>query len=388
MWLSDLRIILPDQTLECGSLCLENGRIVEIIEGSVHDASIVATGLTAIPGIIDIYDEMLQHEIEPQPGKRFPTDMVLLELDKHLAAAGVTTAYATLVFREYTTPDHLHARQTIRDLITTLHTLRQDLLVGLHVHACFEVSTPGIAPLLVEMLAAEQVDMVSLMDHTLGHGQYGTIDNYVDFIVQWRSAHRADGEDGTTSANGNVPAIAANWERARGIVGIARRQGLPIASYDDDTVAKVDLMASLGVVLCEFPLTLEAAQEARANGMYVVMRTPSMLPGSAVADGFHALEAIKLGLVDILASDYYPATLLHTVFWLAQQSILPLHEAVKLVGQNPAAALGLYNCGSIEVGKHADLVLVEPTACPRVRGTIRRGVPIYWDGYLAGLGSA
>jgi alpha-D-ribose 1-methylphosphonate 5-triphosphate diphosphatase PhnM len=34
MWLSDLRIVLPDRVLGNGSLCIEDGLITEIIEGS------------------------------------------------------------------------------------------------------------------------------------------------------------------------------------------------------------------------------------------------------------------------------------------------------------------------------------------------------------------
>jgi len=45
----------------------------------------------------------------------------------------------------------------------------------------------------------------------------------------------------------------------------------------------------------------------------------------------------------------------------------------------------LYDRGSIEVGKQADLVVVEMAETPRVHATLRRGAPVYWDGYLANL---
>jgi alpha-D-ribose 1-methylphosphonate 5-triphosphate diphosphatase len=37
----------------------------------------------------------------------------------------------------------------------------------------------------------------------------------------------------------------------------------------------------------------------------------------------------------------------------------------------------------IAAGLYADLALVEPGPRPRVRGTLRRGVPIYRDGAMA-----
>ena len=51
-----------------------------------------------------------------------------------------------------------------------------------------------------------------------------------------------------------------------------------------------------------------------------------------------------------------------------------------MITLNPAIAAGLYNRGSLEVGKLADLVLVEMGERPRVRATLRRGNPIFWDG--------
>src|ERR1700752_4923856 len=98
MWLSDLQIVLPDRTIERGALRIEAQRIAEIVEGdTAHTAGervVRGRGLTAIPGIIDMHGDMLEAEVEPRPGASFPIDMAVLELDKRLAANGITTAYA------------------------------------------------------------------------------------------------------------------------------------------------------------------------------------------------------------------------------------------------------------------------------------------------------
>jgi alpha-D-ribose 1-methylphosphonate 5-triphosphate diphosphatase len=67
----------------------------------------------------------------------------------------------------------------------------------------------------------------------------------------------------------------------------------------------------------------------------------------------------SLGLLDILSSDYYPASLLDAVFRIAndQGNAFSLAQAVKLVTRNPANALGLKDRGEIAEGKRADLVL-------------------------------
>jgi hypothetical protein len=73
--------VLPDQELEHASLRCEGGRIVEIVEGSVPfcDGELVVDGhgLVTLPGMIDLHGDMLEREIEPRPGARFPIDMAL-----------------------------------------------------------------------------------------------------------------------------------------------------------------------------------------------------------------------------------------------------------------------------------------------------------------------
>src|SRR5262245_66650437 len=99
MWLHDLQIVLPNRTIE-GALRIEDQRIAEIVEGPAPRAAqargVRCQGLIAIPGIIDMHGDMLEGEAEPRPGADFPLDMAIFELDKRLAASGITTADAAL----------------------------------------------------------------------------------------------------------------------------------------------------------------------------------------------------------------------------------------------------------------------------------------------------
>ncbi|WP_434475714.1 amidohydrolase family protein, partial [Escherichia coli] len=72
-----------------------------------------------------------------------------------------------------------------------------------------------------------------------------------------------------------------------------------------------------------------------------------------------ASELAQLGLLDILSSDYYPASLLDAAFRVAddESNRFTLPQAVKLVTKNPAQALNLQDRGVIGEGKRADLVL-------------------------------
>jgi alpha-D-ribose 1-methylphosphonate 5-triphosphate diphosphatase len=73
----------------------------------------------------------------------------------------------------------------------------------------------------------------------------------------------------------------------------------------------------------------------------------------------HQLAA--LGLLDILSSDYYPASLLDAAFRIANDADngYDLPAAIALVTRNPARAIGLHDRGVIAEGKRADLVLVK-----------------------------
>jgi alpha-D-ribose 1-methylphosphonate 5-triphosphate diphosphatase len=117
------------------------------------------------------------------------------------------------------------------------------------------------------------------------------------------------------------------------------------------------------------------------------MGAPNALQGRSLSGNLSAAEAIAEGLVDILATDYYPASMLQATFALAARGILPLHQAVKLVSEHVADALRLHDRGQIAVGKVADLVLLDQKGkIPRVHGTLRHGHPVYWDKFMNARG--
>ena len=80
----------------------------------------------------------------------------------------------------------------------------------------------------------------------------------------------------------------------------------------------------------------------------------------------------------MLCSDYNPASMLYAPFVLAKKGLLRLSEAVNMVSLNPAKAIGMDTIGSIEVGKRADMVIIDEMAgIPLVLKTIVNGRLIY-----------
>lgn len=387
MWLSGLQIVLPDQVLPNGSIAIENGRIVEIVEGPVRQANVVAPHLTALPGLVDIHGDMLEREVQPRPKADIPVDLALHELDKRLVATGVTTAYAAISF-SWENQATIRSEENARRLINSVNRLRPHLLADHYVHSRFEITNPLAGEVLKELLMEEKIHLVSIMDHTPGQGQYRDIEKYIEFAVSWR---KLQGHENATEADikayiDDRQSWPKAWDVVRDVSRFSKEHQVILASHDDDTVEKVNMVNDLGVRVSEFPVTAVAAAEAQRLGMHVAMGAPNALRGGSLSGNLNAETAVADGLVDTLASDYHPASMLHAAYALARRGILPLHEAVKLVSSNPADAVGLHDRGTIEVGKSADIVLVDGHDLPRVHGTLRKGVPVYWDRYMGEIG--
>lgn len=391
MWLSNLKIVLPDQTLAHGSILIEDGIIADIIDGEAPIQVPSLQGLTIIPGLIDLHGDMLERDVQPRPSARFPTEMGLIELDKRLAGSGITTAYAAISFA-WRNSD-LRSQESATEMIETVNRLNDETLVDMLVHARFEVTNPSTGPILRDLLQKKLVHLVSIMDHTPGQGQYSDVDRYLNFMQKWLGIDIASlgtsKEEILEKMKANILAQAEeprDWDVVRDVIEVALQHDIPIASHDDDTVQKVTEQARMGVTISEFPVSKEAARAAKDTGMWVIMGAPNAYRGQSTSDNLSAMDAIGDGLVDILATDYYPAAMLHTAFKLYRDGVMPLHESIKLVSTNAADAMRLTDRGRIAVGYSADLVLLQENGdFPRVHGTLRKGVPIYWDSHLAGV---
>ena len=380
MWLSDVRLVLPDRVVPSASLRFAGGAIAEVLDGPAPHADLRGTGLTAIPGLVDLHGDMLERELEPRPGAAFPMEVSLIELDKRLAAAGVTTAYAAISFSEGRAK-HIRSEERAREIIEGVAGLRESLLTDVRVHARFEITNHRAAPILKDLLAAGMVDMVSLNDHTPGQGQYRDLEQFISYVTSWQNKSREEVEQNVRERMQRSQDAPPSWEVIAEVTRLARQAGMVVASHDDDSEDKVRLVHGVGATLSEFPVALEAARAAHAHGMRVIMGAPNALRGASHSGNLSALDALEHGLLDILASDYYPAAMLRAALSIAQKGLLELPAAINLVSRNPATAVGLDDRGALEVGRRADVVLLDHQHDHRVVATIRGGKIIYWAGH-------
>jgi alpha-D-ribose 1-methylphosphonate 5-triphosphate diphosphatase len=163
------------------------------------------------------------------------------------------------------------------------------------------------------------------------------------------------------------------------MLGVCREHGIAIASHDDDSQKKIHWLKEMEIGMTEFPINMEAVQAAHQMGISVCLGSPNVVRGRSSSSNLNAREAIRSGYGDILCSDYSPMTMLHAVFTLERQGILPLHEAINMVSLNPAHAVGIADhTGSLESGKDADMVLVDHSdGLPRVFKTFVAGREVF-----------
>lgn len=373
MWLSDMKLVLADRVIENGSLRIENGLIADVVESSGPPS-----GLTIFPGFIDMHGDMIELELEPRPKVDFPMEVAVGHLDARLAASGVTTAYAGVSFSRNAKDGERRSFEHTSAIIRALKQNIQGLRVDHRIHARFDMTYTDAITALDGLLSAGTVDLVSVMDHTPGQGQYRDLEKLI--------AYRTHGKDlSEAEARADIEArIAAKMpaekvlENLQSVSRLCKAYGVAMASHDDDTLAKANLMADIGAVISEFPVTMEAAQAAVARGLMIAMGAPNAMRGQSYSGNLSARDAHAAGLLHILAADYHPAAILPAIRALAPADPDGLAGAVRLASAHPAKALGLEDRGEIAVGKRADLAIFDLS--DRAVLTCRAGNVIFSNG--------
>jgi alpha-D-ribose 1-methylphosphonate 5-triphosphate diphosphatase len=384
MWLSDFTLILPDRVLPHGSLRIEDGRIAEIVEGPVAggvQGAVQGHGAEIFPGFIDMHGDMIEVELEPRARVDFPMDVALNHLDMRLASSGVTTAYAGVSFSRGVRDGERRSFEHTSRVIREMHAARQRTRVDHRIHARFDITFDNAVGVLGDLLAENRVDLVSLMDHTPGQGQYRNLEIH----IKNKAAHHGVSE---TQARQMVATALAERTRPQEellfnmqtVSRMCRDHGVPMASHDDDTQDKANLMADLGVVIAEFPVTMEAAAACGKRGLMIAMGAPNAMRGQSYSGNLSARDAHAAGLLHILAADYHPATILPAIRDLATRDPMGLAGAARLATANPAKALGLGDRGTLDIGKRADLALVSGN---RVLVALSGGEVIFSNGCLS-----
>lgn len=367
--INNAKVVTPERVIESASVVLEDGRIAGISRRPERSGETLdAAGRYVLPGIVDLHSDAVEKQLEPRPGVALPEELAFIEMDRYLASSGITTGFHAISFME----DRNRSIERGRKLCDMISRFGPEGSVRHELHLRCELPEEGALEVIEDLLRSRTVKIISMMDHTPGQGQFRDLEWFRRY---WRDdVGMEEGRISAAIAEAENGDYSLAFDRVERIARAARQSGATLASHDDDTQEKVELLAEQGVSVSEFPVTLEAARRARELGLTVCMGAPNALRGTSSGGNLSALEAIHAGLVDALCSDYYPPSMLQAAFKLARQKLLNLPAAVKLVSSNPARAAGLSGQGCIQENSTADLLLVgERLGFPIVTHTIVDG---------------
>lgn len=356
--LNNAVLVLPEGTMQ-GHLVIRDGKIADMGAGRVQGGE-DCEGDLLIPGLIELHTDNLERHIQPRPGVDWPHAAAIIAHDAELASVGITTVFDAM--RVGSIPSGIgRYKAYARGLSQELLDLRGQgaLRISHFLHLRAEVCSETLIEEMALFGPEDRVGIVSLMDHTPGQRQFRDIDKLRAYVM---------GKNNITEAQFVEHVARLREMRARfgeaheaAAVAEARRYGAVLASHDDTTADHVAVSAGHGIRLAEFPTTPEAAAACRAHGIAIMMGAPNLIRGGSHSGNVAAAELAGMDLLDIVSSDYVPASLLTSALLLGE-IWGDLARGIATVTAAPAQAAGLTDRGRIAPGLRADLVRLRPVS--------------------------
>ena len=352
---TNAKIVLANEVVD-GSITIQGGVITNVSEAPSSLAGAVdLEGDYLIPGLIELHTDNLERHMMPRPKSFWPMDAALLNHDREVASAGITTVFDAMFVGD----DDNDVREgvPVSELATAMRQLQAEraLKIDHMVHWRCEVSSDEVYTKIEELIEQEETGLISVMDHTPGQRQFASIEQYA---VYYQGKFGLNDEEFQKFMANRIEKRDRNsYKNRRSIVALANERNIPLASHDDATVEHVDEAIDDGIVVAEFPTTLEAAKASHENDLKVLMGAPNVVRGKSHSGNISARELASHGYLDILSSDYVPYSLLYGAVLLERECEgISLPQAIATVTKNPAEQVGMTDRGEIAIGKKADLV--------------------------------
>ena len=348
--LTNATLILPNEVRR-GSIVLRDGLIAEI--GGPSATGIDCEGDLIAPGLVELHTDNLERHIEPRPGVDWPHSAAIAAHDAELAGCGITTVFDALRVGSILSSNN--DGEYARGLATEILSARQNLRINHLIHLRAEVCSESLLDELAAFGPADGVGIISLMDHTPGQRQFRDLSKLKQYVQGKRGISDAEFDDHVASQIQMRDRLGAAHEAAT--VAAAKAWGAVLASHDDTTADHVATSNAYGIRLAEFPTTREAAEACRAHGIATIMGAPNLIRGGSHSGNVAARELAEADLLDILSSDYIPASLLNAALLLGE-IWGDLARGLATVTANPARATGLSDRGRLKPGLRADLIRI------------------------------
>ncbi len=365
--------VVTRNAVVAGTVVVCRGQICEISDAASYAAGAIdCDGDYLLPGLIELHTDNLEKHVTPRPAVHWPTRAAVMAHDAQIATSGITTVFDALTIGDIwgnpTRAMFLRDMVEALDAASSAGALRAEHL--LHLRA--ELSHANLMETFEALADHPRVRVVSLMDHTPGQRQFADLAVYRRYY-QGRNGLTDAAMDALIAQHREAQRRHAGPNRQR-VLELSRSRGFTLGSHDDACAAHVDEAAADGLTFTEFPTTPEAACSARAQRIAILLGAPNVVRGGSHSGNVSALNLASEGLIDVLSSDYVPASLMHAIMILHRGSNMPLPDAVALASASPAELLGLDDRGRIEPGRRADLVRVHGDQdFPVIRAVWRQG---------------
>ncbi|UYT57691.1 alpha-D-ribose 1-methylphosphonate 5-triphosphate diphosphatase [Brucella sp. MAB-22] len=369
--LRNARIVLSDDVV-LGSLKLVDGKIADISTGTSSVGEDME-GDFLTPGLVELHTDHLEGHYAPRPKVRWNPIAAVQAHDAQIAASGITTVFDAL--RIGFDDDAETGIDDMRKLSSAIAEGRDAgrLRADHFLHLRCEVSAPDCLPAFEQFGNQALVRLVSLMDHAPGQRQFTDIETYKTYFIRKLKFSEEEFRLYCERRIGQSQQYSAPTRKA--IAELCHQRGVILASHDDATTEHVAEAQAQGIRVAEFPTTHTAAKASKDSGMSVLMGAPNVVRGGSHSGNVSARELVEAGHLDIISSDYIPASMMQSAFFLADVvENISLPQAIRLVSANPAKAVGLDDRGEIVASKRADLVRVQiADHVPIIRTVWREG---------------
>ncbi len=344
-----------------GTVLIEDRKITAVFDDTIHmiNATVIdVKGRLIMPGLVDLHSDSLERSIEKRKGVFFDIDFAVLNLDRQAAACGITTFCHAVSFDDNELG--LRSPEEAEHCVRTIKAFNDSpqALVKHQVHIRYEVGSERSFHIVTRLVEEGLVDLFSIMDHTPGQGQFKSMTAYVRYLA---CEHQVPEHQIIEKARQKQAGNVRDWELVSALARIVGSAGIPMLSHDDDTIEKINLIQTLGIGACEFPITLEAALKAGDAGLHIFMGAPNLVRDQSTSGSLKASDVLRQDLCTGLVSDYYPESLLQAALMAEKHTGSPA-SALRQVTAGP----GDYLCardrpGRLTPGADADIIIVDQT---------------------------
>ena len=316
-----------------GSIVVRDNMIAAVDEGRCIIAGATDfDGDYLLPGFIELHTDNLEKHFNPRPGVKWPPSAAVVAHDAQIVAAGITTVFDAISLGDIF--EGSHRVKNLNEMVDGIRDARDAgaLKADHFLHLRCELSFASVLELYEAMMDDPDVRIVSIMDHTPGQRQFVDVDKYRLYYMKKYGLTDAEFDEFLAARRADQQKYSAAHRRA--ILEHAHPRGHILASHDDATAEHVAESATDGMIIAEFPTTVEAARASHDHGLAVLMGGPNVVLGGSHSGNVAARE-------------------------LAEADIgLDLATTVAFVSRNPARAAGLDDRGEIAPGLRADFLRV------------------------------